>query len=179
MLLTFRIETASDYAGITEVNRLAFGGEAEPALVTALRDGGHVRLSLIAAAEGHVVGHILFSRLAIVTMRGVVEALALAPMAVRSTHQRKGIGSRLVQESLRICREQGHRVVLVLGHPSFYPRFGFSAVLAQRVTEPFSGPAWMAMELAPGALDGVTGRAEYPLIAPWIAKATHWPCRGI
>ena len=83
-----------------------------------------VRLSLVAEIEKKIVGHILFSRLPIITGAEVQEALALAPMAVLPTQQRRGIGTRLVEEGLRLCREAGHKVVIVLGHPAFYPRSG-------------------------------------------------------
>ena len=157
-----RPETPADHAAIREVNRLAFGGDDEARLVDALRDGGYVRVSLVAEEGGRVVGHILFSDLPIVTAGGTVEALALAPMAVIPSHQRRGIGSMLVREGLRACREAGHRIVVVLGHPEFYPRFGFSAKLAERLRSPFSGPAFMAVELVPGALEGVEGEVRYP-----------------
>ena len=68
----------------------------------------------------------------------------------------------LVREGLRACREAGHRIVVVLGHPEFYPRFGFSARLAERLKSPYSGPAFMAIELVPGALEGVEGEVRYP-----------------
>ncbi len=84
-------------------------------------------------------------------------------MAVLPDHQRRGVGSRLVADGLLACRQAGHRIVLVLGHPEFYPRFGFSADLAQTLESPFgSGAAWMALELVPGAMAGVQGRVEYP-----------------
>jgi len=164
MTPTIRPEIPADFAAVAEVNRLAFGQDTEGLLVTALRDGGHARLSLVAEVEGQVVGHILFSRLPIITSSGVVEALSLAPMAVVPSHQRQGIGSKLVEGGLRICAEQGHRIVVVLGHPKFYPRFGFAAKLAKRLDGPYSrkGEAWMALELVPGALAGVTGLVEYP-----------------
>jgi putative acetyltransferase len=162
-MTTIRPETPADFAAIHEVNRLAFGQEAEAELVDGLRDGGFVRLSLVAEVEGQIVGHILFGRLPIITETGVVEALSLAPMAVLPTHQRRGIGTRLVEEGLRDCRDAGHKIVVVLGHPAFYPRFGFSAKLAEPLTSPFGGgEAWMAVELVPGALAGVVGRVEYP-----------------
>ena len=119
-------------------------------------------MSLVAEVDGRVVGHILFSDLPIVTPGATVEALALAPMAVVPAHQRRGIGSMLVREGLRACREAGHRIVVVLGHPEFYPRFGFSAKTAERLKSPYSGPAFMAMELVPGALEGVEGEVRYP-----------------
>lgn len=100
----------------------------------------------------------------IATKAGTVDALSLAPMAVLPSHQRQGIGSRLVEAALEACREAGHRIVVVLGHPEFYPRFGFSAGLARPLESPFGGgEAWMALELVPGALGGVEGRVEFSL----------------
>jgi putative acetyltransferase len=157
-----RPETPGDYCVIGEVNRLAFGGEVEARLVDALRGGGCVRVSLVAEEAGRVVGHILFSDLSIVTSRGVVEALSLAPLAVVPDRQRKGIGSALVRNGLRACTEQGHRIVVVVGHPEFYPRFGFTAERAQRLRSPYAGPAFMALELVPGALGAVEGEVRYP-----------------
>ncbi|AGA27841.1 putative acetyltransferase [Singulisphaera acidiphila DSM 18658] len=157
-----RPETLGDHAAIHEVNRLAFGEEGEARLIAALRDGGYVRVSLVAEEAGRVVGHILFSDLSIVTPQGVVEALSLAPLAVVPDCQRQGIGSALVREGLRACTEAGHRIVLVVGHPEFYPRFDFTAQSAERLLSPYAGPAFMALELAPGALEGVEGEVRYP-----------------
>jgi putative acetyltransferase len=162
MSVVIRPETAADYPAIRDVNRLAFGRDDEANLVDALRKGGHVRISLAAEEEGRIVGHVLFGELPIETEAGTVEALALAPMAVIPSHQRRGIGSMLVREGLRSCREAAHRIVVVLGHPEFYPRFGFSAGLAAPLKSPFSGPAFMALELVLGALEGVDGEARYP-----------------
>ncbi len=129
----------------------------------ALRDGGYIEVSLVAEADGEIVGHILFSRITIVTEAQRVDALSLAPMAVLPSHQRQGIGSKLVEAGLESCREQGHKIVVVLGHPEFYPRFGFSAELARPLESPFGGgEAWMAKEFVPGVLSGVEGRIEYP-----------------
>jgi putative acetyltransferase len=162
--MLIRAETASDHAAIRMVNRRAFGQEGEARLVDALRAGGHVLVSLVAEIEGRVVGHILFSRLSIVTDPGNLAAASLAPMAVLPEFQRQGIGSRLVAEGLRRCAALGERIVVVLGHPDYYPRFGFTAGLAATLQCPYGepGPAWMALELTPGALAGVRGRVEYP-----------------
>jgi putative acetyltransferase len=162
MTRLIRPETTADHPAVREVNRLAFGGEDEARLVDALRDGGYARISLVAEIDGHVVGHVLFSDLPIISPGGRVEALSLAPLAVAPSHQRRGIGSVLVREGLRACRDAGYEIVVVVGHPEFYPRFGFSAVLAERLESPFSGPAFMAVELVPGALGGVTGEVRYP-----------------
>jgi putative acetyltransferase len=158
-----RPETAAEYEAIRRVNRLAFGQDDEARLVNAHRDGGYVRASLVAEQGGQVVGHILFSDLPIVTEAGTVPALALAPMAVLPAFQRRGIGSALVRRGLDLCRAQGHRIVNVVGHPHFYPRFGFSSKLASVLASPFGGGNYfMAVELVPGALDGVTGRVQHP-----------------
>lgn len=162
MTVEIRPEADQDRAAIWYVNQKAFGGDDEANLVDALRDGGFVEVSLVVEADGEVVGHILFSQLSIVTKVGTVVALSLAPMAVLPSHQRRGIGSRLVEAGLDACRERGHKIVLVLGHPDFYPRFGFSAELARPLESPFrGGEAWMALELVPDALEGVEGRVEF------------------
>jgi putative acetyltransferase len=160
--LIIRAETIEDYEAIREVNRRAFGGDEEARLVDALRDQGYARISLVAELAGRVVGHIFFSDLPIAIEAGTVEALALAPLAVLPSDQGRGIGSALVDLGLKACRRAGHRIVVVVGHPEFYPRFGFSARLAERLGSPFPGPAFMAIELDPGALEGVEGAVRYP-----------------
>jgi putative acetyltransferase len=163
MIHSVRPETAADVDAIRHLNRLAFGQDDEARLVDALRDGGYVRVSLVAERAGQIVGHILFSDLPILTEAGTVPALALAPMAILPEFQRQGIGSALVRCGLEECRQQGHAIVVVLGHPHFYPRFGFSPKLAANLESPFSGSdAFMAVDLVPGALDGVAGQVQYP-----------------
>jgi putative acetyltransferase len=163
MSVVIRTETSGDQEAIRHVHRLAFGQDAEAQLVDALRDGGYVRASLVAEKDGQVVGHILFSDLPIVTQAGTVPALALAPLAVLPEWQHQGIGSALVRRGLEVCQEQGHRIVVVLGHPHFYRRLGFSSELAAHLDSPFGGgDSWMALELVPGALAGVAGRVDYP-----------------
>lgn len=161
-MISIRPESPADLEAIRQVNRLAFHQDEEARLVDALRDGGYIQVSLVAEQDEQIVGHVVFSDLPIITDFGTVPALALATMAVVPEFQRRGIGSQLVRCGLDVCREQGHRIVIVLGHPEFYPRFGFSPEVAQPLLSPFSGEAWMALELVPGALDGVAGRVEYP-----------------
>ena len=156
-----RGEIASDHVVIHRVNEAAFGSLEEANLVDALRAEGNVLLSLVADRDGQVVGHILFSRMWIDTALGEIEAVALAPMAVLPEYQRQGIGRRLVPYGLDALQGHGERIVIVVGHPEYYPHFGFSTALTRSLESPFSPEAFMALELRPGALDGVRGRVRY------------------
>ena len=162
MTISYREETADDRGAIHKVNTAAFGRSAEGELVDLLRKDGLVVASYVAESSDAVVGQILFSELPIETEQGTIPAVALAPLAVLPQFQRQGIGSELVRRGLDICRERGQQVVIVLGHPEFYPRFGFSSQLAERISSPFSGEAFMAIELVAGSLDNVRGNVTYP-----------------
>jgi putative acetyltransferase len=159
--MEIREERPDDRAAVWEVNRRAFGRDDEAALVERLHSGGFVRAALVAEVDGQVVGHLAFSAMAIETATGTVPALALAPVAVLPERQSQGVGSTLVREGLEACRRRGHAIVLVVGHPRYYPRFGFSAELARPLESPYAGDSFMALELAPGALAGVEGRVVY------------------
>jgi putative acetyltransferase len=157
-----RAETAADYPMIRQVNEAAFGGADEADLVEALRRESVVLLSVVAESDGRIVGHILFSRMSIETPTGAVAAAALAPVAVLPHYQRRGIGGSLIRYSLDAMRGLGERIVIVVGHPAYYPRFGFSTEQARALEHPFSPDAFMALELSPGALDRIRGRVRYP-----------------
>jgi putative acetyltransferase len=157
-----REETPRDFAAIRDVVASAFGRADESKLVDALRDEGYARLSLVAESDGEIVGHILFSELRIVGPHKTVAALALAPLAVVPTQQKHGIGSLLAREGLKRLTDADHRIVIVLGHPDYYPRFGFSAELARQLSSLYAGESFMALELIAGAMDGVQGNVEYP-----------------
>jgi putative acetyltransferase len=144
------------------VNEAAFGEAGEADLVDKLRSHGSVLVSLVAEFEGTIIGHVLFSRMCIDTASGPVLAVALAPVSVLPEHQRKGIGQRLITSGLDMLRVRGERVVIVLGHPDYYPRFGFSTRKAALLKAPFPREAFMAMELVKGALAGVQGTVIYP-----------------
>ena len=161
-MIDIRAETSADCGAIATLNNAAFGGEDEAGIVDRLRADGLVIASLVAEEKREIVGHILFSELPIETGGHLIRGAALAPMAVVPSHQRHGIGSRLVRSGLKACRAQGVELVVVLGHPDYYPRFGFTAELAQHLRAPFSGPVFMALELETGILDGVEGVALYP-----------------
>jgi len=164
--LVIRAETVDDVAAIRAVNVAAFGRENEARLVEASRRSPDFirELSLVADEAGHVVGHILFSAIRILSRASAIPALALAPMAVLPGLQNRGIGSRLVRVGLGECRRLGHRIVIVVGHPAYYPRFGFSSARAYRLEAPFPVPdsAFLALELVPGALAEARGPVEYP-----------------
>ena len=159
--VTIRSEAATDSVMIRQVNEAAFGRVEEANLVDALRVEGNVLLSLVADRKDRMVGHILFSRMWIDAATGEIEAVALAPMAVLPEYQRRGIGRRLIPYGLDALQGHGERIVIVVGHPRYYPRFGFSTALTRSLESPFPPEAFMALELRPGALDGVRGRVRY------------------
>jgi len=156
------IEDAEERSVIHSINEAAFGCKDEADLVDRLRTEGVVLVSLVAEIPERIVGHILFSWMSIETTGGSVSAAALAPMAVLPEHQRRGIGGRLIVHGLKLLRGRGEQIVIVVGHPDYYPRFGFSSEKARALESPFPQDAFMAMELNPGALDGVRGRVRYP-----------------
>jgi putative acetyltransferase len=161
-MITIRDERPDDAEAIRRVHLLAFGQPDEADLVDALRQEGEVVLSMVADQDSSIVGHVVFSRLAIRADQGVlIPALALAPMAVLPASQRQGIGSMLLTASLDQCRRRRERVVIVVGHTNYYPRFGFSNRLTAQLRSRFQCDAFMGLELEPGVLDGVTGTAEY------------------
>ena len=144
-----RFARSADHPAIAEVVEAAFGQPDEARLVERLRDAGDVLFELVAVEGDSVDGHILFSRL--FADRAELYA-ALAPVAVRPGVQRGGVGSALVRAGLEQAREFGAHGVLVLGHPDYYPRFGFAAEAAARVRSPYAGnPAFMALALEPEA----------------------------
>jgi len=160
--LIVRPELEEDRLPIGALHRLAFGGNFESDLVDALRRERLVELSLVAIIGGQIVGHILFSDLETELDGRRVKALALAPMAVVPMRQRQGIGARLLGESLTRLERGEYEALIVLGHETYYPRFGFSAELARKLASPFEGDAFMALELKPGALQGERGSVTYP-----------------
>jgi len=161
-MIEVRQEGPLDRPGVRAVNRMAFGGVDEIQLINRLWKSGEVILSLVALDRRRVVGHILFSRLPIETAGRTIRGAALAPIAVAPDHQHQRIGSRLVADGLDACRDRGIEAVIVLGHADFYIRFGFSAITAERLQAPFSGPNFMATELVAGALAIDTGTVRYP-----------------
>lgn len=164
-MIIIRPEKLEDYTVISEVNRLAFGRENEARLVKNIRQTANFnpKSSLVAIKNEKVVGHILFSPIIIKSPKGNIPALALAPLAICPEFQNLGIGSQLVKQGLEECQRLGH-IVIVIGHPTYYTRFGFSSATGKGLSAPFPVPdeAFMILELVPGTLDSISGMVKYP-----------------
>jgi putative acetyltransferase len=157
-----RPEAHADIDAIRDVHRRAFGGALEAALVDALRQQAHPLVSLVAVVAGTVVGHVLFSPVTL-SSEPELSLMGLAPMAVLPSHQRRGAGSALVRAGLEACHRLGRVGVVVLGHPAYYPRFGFEPASAFGLTSEYdvADEVFMAVELETGALRGKTGTVRY------------------
>lgn len=162
-MLVIRPEKPEDIESIRNINRQAFGQENESKLVDKLRNRGVLTISLVAVRDSEVVGHIAFSPVVVESETSGFAAIALAPMAVLPAYQRKGIGSQLVRAGLEECRRLGHEIVFLVGHPDYYPRFGFVPAKPKGVNCEFEVPeeAWMILELREGALAGRRGIVKF------------------
>lgn len=160
---TIRTETAEDHAAIRRVVELAFGQPEEANLVEGLRNHADPYISLVALSGDEVVGHICFSPVSIEFEGDSFAAMGLAPLAVLPDYQNKGIGSELVWAGLEACKLLGHKVVVVLGHSHYYPRFGFipASRLGIRSEYDVADDVFMVTELAAGALGGRKGLVRY------------------
>lgn len=157
-----RAETPADIPHIDRICRAAFGGDEEARLIKRLRAQNIALISLV-AEEGHeIIGHILFSPVTLAENRSIQMA-GLAPMAVTPSWQNQGIGSRLLEHGLACCRNSGYEAVVVLGHPNYYPRFGFvpSTHFGMRSEYQVPDEVFMIKELKAGALKGLSGIIQY------------------
>ncbi|MCA8912358.1 MAG: N-acetyltransferase [Planctomycetes bacterium] len=161
--VTIRPEQPGDEEAIRAVNAAAFETPAEACLVDSLREASvHPFLSMVAVVDSRIVGHILFSPVQVVG-KSTWGAVGLGPMAVLPDFQNGGVGSQLVNAGLDACRAAGHQVIVVLGHPNYYPRFGFKRMSEFGLTCEFEVPdeVLMVAELTPGAIAGRTGEVRY------------------
>ncbi|NIK76649.1 putative N-acetyltransferase YhbS [Paenibacillus castaneae] len=177
MEITIRQERFDDYKTTEEVVKNAFANmefsdQAEHELVSRIRksDTFIPELSLVAITKDsdstEIVGHILLSTIKIINDNQSAESLALAPVSVLPHYQRKGIGRLLILEALRIAKELGYHSVVVLGHPQYYPKFGFKRASSWGIRAPFdvTDDVFMALELQENSLDKVSGVVEYPSV---------------
>ncbi len=164
-MITARVERPADIAAVREANDRAFGRVAEGAVVDQLRAACPDVLSLVAAEDGDILGHAFFSPV-VVTRGGSVirEGTGLGPLAVLPERQRQGIGSMLVRAGLDIMRDRGCPFVLVIGHPTYYPKFGFTLASGRGLVSQWDNvpdEAFMVLVLDERAMVGVSGVARY------------------
>ena len=168
IMQSIRPEKPGDRETIRKVHEEAFSGDEEALLVDQLRaDPLFIpELSLVAECDHTVIGHILFFPVSIANTTGLVPALSLAPLGIQTAFQRKGVGSSLTRHGLSECTRLGHRIVICVGHPEFYRRFGFGPARVSGLELPFPAPdeVFMVREMIPDALKGIRGLVQYPEI---------------
>ena len=140
--ITIRDETSRDHEAVRKTHLLAFSEDSPGRLAEDLRQSGSAVISLVAEQAGHIVGHVLFSRL-----EAPIRALTLAPVGIRPDVQKRGIGSALIRKGLERAKQEHWQAVFVLGAPAYYGRFGFNASEAQNYNSPYKGPGFMALLL--------------------------------
>ena len=161
MKVSVRLEEPRDVAGVRETNEQAFGAPLEARLVDAVR-GSAGSISLVATVDDRVIGHILFTAVSIEPSVSVRVA-GLAPLSVRPQYQCVGVGGQLVRAGLEECRRSGYSAVVLVGHPEYYPRFGFvpADTMGLECEFPVPREAFMVIELEAGALAGLAGVVRY------------------
>ncbi|MGF1619517.1 MAG: GNAT family N-acetyltransferase [Rhodomicrobiaceae bacterium] len=152
----------ADNAAIRDVVSAAFGQPYEADLIERLRADDHEAASIVAEADGRIVGHVCLSWLKAEFNGSPIEALALAPLAVHPGHQRRGIGKQLARAAIERGKHLHAKIVLVLGDPQFYRPFGFDSKKGAMLLNPFEIEAFMALELAPNVLENGCGSVDYP-----------------
>lgn len=161
--MKIRTETPDDYRSIRKIHTAAFKSDKEADLVNTLRDSGLPLCSLVAEADSFLTGHILFSP---VRLEGCDEDLiiyGMGPLAVRPEFQKQGVGSALVAEGLKACGRAGIDSVVVLGHPDYYPRFGFEPSRKYKIQCEYDVPDhfFMILELTKGCLKHAKGTIRF------------------
>lgn len=162
--VNIREERADDIGQIWEVNSEAFETAAEADLVNTLRDSGCTFISLVAEIKGKIVGHILFTPVELAgNDNNKLKLIGLAPMSVLKQYQNKGIGSELVRSGLDLLRSKGYDAVVVLGHPDYYPKFGFVPSTGYGIKSEYDVPddVFLLLELVPGSLNNHSGIIQY------------------
>ena len=161
--MNIRKEKDSDKEKIWQVNAEAFDSEAEANLVNSLRDSGISFISLVAEEDEEIIGHILFTPVELIGDDYSLKLMGLAPMSVRPDLQKKGIGSQLVKTGIENCAAQGYDAIVVLGHPEYYPKFGFVPSVKYGIKSEYDAPdeAFMILELKESSLKDENGIIKY------------------
>ena len=164
----FRTENKADWKTAEQITYRAFlnaehasGGEALLAHKLRSRPSFVPELDYVAEIDGKVVGSIMYTRSKVVSDDGGEwETLTFGPVSVLPKYQRQGVGGALIRRTIDVARELGYRAVLIYGHESYYPRFGFKPASEYGIAtaDGKNFPAFMALPLYDGALDGVHGR---------------------
>ncbi len=158
-IVVIRNEQSPDAEPIRALLRAAFPTDVEARLVDALRNALRLSISLVAERAGQIIGHIAFSP---ITIAEKVAGLGLAPVAVHPSAQRTGIGAELVRHGLAACRNVNAGLVVVLGDPAWYARFGFKPAATWNLSDDYAGgEAFQALELQPNAAPPSGGRVKY------------------
>jgi putative acetyltransferase len=163
-MITIRTEKSEDIPGIRNVNDRAFARREEGDIVDRLRESDSEFISLVAEEQGVILGAILLTPAVIESQVGRVVGMGLAPLAVLPERQRQGVGSALVRRGLEILREHGCPFVVLVGHPEYYPRFGFERASAHGLRCQWDGvpdEAWMVLILDADAIEGVSGAVRF------------------
>lgn len=164
--IIIRQENKLDYEQVYEIVRMAFENEIfsdkdEHNLVERLRksDAFVAELSLVAEIDEKLVGHILFTEINIDNNI----ALALAPVSVSPDYQGRGIGAKLIKRGHELASELGYRAIVLLGHESYYPRFGYVKASLYHIKAPFDVPDenFMVLDLLGNGLKDLKGLVEY------------------
>jgi putative acetyltransferase len=163
-MIAIRLEQPKDIAAVRTINETSFGKPEEATIVDLLRNTCPDTVSLVAVEDDRVLGHIFFSPVFVSGGHGVAQGMGLAPMAVLPQRQRQGIGSMLVQAGINAMRERKCPFIIVLGHPEYYPRFGFVKASLHGLSCQWDGvpdEAFMVLILDEAAMASVSGTARY------------------
>jgi putative acetyltransferase len=168
MSIIIRTETNNDYDQVRDVNFQAFGNKEDEAnLVDRIRKTEYFipQLSIVAEQSREIIGHLLMSKAEVINEEIMQEVIVLAPIAVKPNHQNNGIGKELITEGLKRCTELGFYIVMLIGHPTYYPKFGFKQARAFGLElKQFDVPdeVFMVCELKENELINIKGELKYP-----------------
>ncbi|NOU93630.1 GNAT family N-acetyltransferase [Paenibacillus sp. LMG 31456] len=166
--MKIRTEAREDYSEVYELNYQAFGNrDDESKLVERIRNSEHFvpELSIVAELNNEIVGHLLLSKASVVNSENHQNVIVLAPIAIKPPYQKQGIGSQLIHEGKKRCKEQGYGIILLIGHPSYYPKFGFMPAGDYGIElKQFKVPneVFMVCEVIEGELQKCKGELIYP-----------------